>query len=282
MAKNKITIQDTQVRIINVDGHDFICITDMAKKFNERTDVVIQRWLRNRNTVEFLAIWEQLRNPDFNPTQLDGIRQDLGLNSYILSTKKWIEMTNAKGIYSKAGRYGGTYAHKDIAFEFGTWLSPQFKMFMIEEYQRLKQDEAKRLGNPWSIRREIAKANYAILSDSIKDKLIPAKIAGSRKEGLYFASEADMLNQIVFGKTAKQHKSENPNKKGNLRDSANVLQLLVLANLEALNSRLIKWDCDQEQRFTLLKEARVDFEKVLKKNNSVKVLDKNAKKGLIG
>ncbi len=278
MAKKKLNIQKTAVNVIDVKGEDYICITDMARSSNSRTDVVIQRWLRNRNTIEFLAIWEQFNNPDFNPTHLDGIRQDVGLNSYILSTKKWIELTNAKGIESRAGRYGGTYAHKDIAFEFGTWLSPSFKMYLIKEYERLKADEAKKLGNPWSIRREIAKANYAILNESIKDKLIPQKISGTKKEGLYFASEADLLNQVVFGKTAKQHKNQKPIPKGNLRDTATVLELLILANLEALNSRLIIWDCDQEQRFHLLIEAEKDFRKVLEKNKAAQSLQRTPNK----
>lgn len=281
--KGEITVEDTKVRIVSHNGQDYISITDMARKSNDRTDIVIQRWLRNRNTVEFLAIWEQLRNPVFNPTHLDGIRQDIGLNSYILSVKKWIELTNATGIVSKAGRYGGTYAHKDIAFEFGTWLSPSFKMYMIEEFQRLKEEEAKRLGNPWSIRREITKANYLILTEAIKDYALPDSLP-PKKQGIYFANEADLLNNIVFGSTAKQWRASNPKQKGNIRDHASVLDLLVLANLEALNSRLIKWDCDQSQRHDLLHEAERDFRRILEKSSAVQRLTTKSDQqgGLIG
>lgn len=269
--KGEITVEDTKVRIVDHEGQDYVSITDMARKSNDRTDIVIQRWLRNRNTIEFLAIWEQIRNPDFNPTHLDGIRQDIGLNSYILSVKKWVELTDAKGIISKSGRYGGTYAHKDIAFEFGTWLSPRFKMYMIEEFQRLKTEEAQRLGNPWNINREISKANYLILTESIKDYAIPNNLS-PKKQGIYFATEADLLNNIVFGMTAKQWRIANPKLKGNMRDHGTVLDLLVLANLEALNSRLIKWDCDQAQRHELLSEAEKDFRRILEKSEAVERL----------
>lgn len=270
MAKKKtITVQGIEIRLDQSGTEEYLNLTDMAKKFNERTDVVIQRWMRNRNTIEFLAIWEQLNNKDFNPTQLDGIRNDLGLNSYVLSTKQWIEMTNAKGILSKAGRYGGTYAHRDIAMEFGTWLSPVFKMYLIKEFQRLKEDEAQRNNLDWQVKRIMSKANYQIHTAAVKAHLIPQKIKQTKKEGLYFASEADVLNVALFGITAKVWKQQNPEKKGNMRDYASTEQLLVLSNLQSLNAKLMKWDCDQEQRLQILNESAIEEMQILLENSSL-------------
>jgi len=195
------------------------------------------------------------------------------LNSFKISAKKWVNETNAIGLEAKAGRFGGTYAHKDIALQFCYWLSPSFQIYFIKEFQRLKKEEAKRLGDTWTVRREISKANYQILTESIKEQLIPEQLKGSRKAGIYFASEADLLNNVVFGMTAKQFKNLNPSIKGNMRDNASILDLLVLANLEALNSRLILWDCDMDQRYQLLSEAAHDFKKTLNKSKAVKRID---------
>lgn len=280
MAKNtKIIIQDIEVRVFNhPSGEDYICLTDIAKQANSRSEIVIQNWMRNAGTLDFLKEWELLYNLAFKHIEFDVFRKEAGRPAFVMTPKQWVERTDAIGIFSKKGRYGGTFAHKDIAFEFCSAISARFKLILIKEFQRLKQEEALRLGNPWSVRREIAKANYAILADSIKENLIPNQISGTKKEGIYFASEADLLNQIVFGMTSKAYKNSNPKKKGNLRDHASTIDLLVLANLEALNSRLIKWDCDQNQRFELLTEARNDFRKVLDKNKAAQELSKQENK----
>lgn len=280
MAKKhtKITIQDIEVRVFHhPSGEDYICITDIAKQANSRSEIVIQNWMRNAGTLDFLKEWELLYNLAFKHIEFDVFRKEAGRPTFVMTPKQWVERTDAIGIFSKKGRYGGTFAHKDIAFEFCSAISARFKLVLIKEFQRLKEEEALRLGNPWSVRREIAKANYAILADSIKESLVPNQIAGTKKEGLYFASEADLLNQVVFGMTAKQFKNSQPKKKGNLRDNATTIDLLVLANLEALNSRLIKWDCDQKQRYELLTEARDDFRKVLDQNKAAQKLVKQEK-----
>ena len=281
MAKKntKIIIQDIEVRVFHhPSGEDYICLTDIAKQASSRSEIVIQNWMRNAGTLDFLKEWELLYNLAFKHIEFDVFRKEAGRPAFVMTPKQWVERTDAIGIFSKKGRYGGTFAHKDIAFEFCSAISARFKLVLIKEFQRLKEEEASRLGNPWSVRREIAKANYAILADSIKENLVPNQIAGTKKEGIYFASEADLLNQIVFGMTSKQYKNSKPQKKGNLRDSASMIDLLVLANLEALNSRLIKWDCDQKQRYELLMEARIDFRKVLDQNKAAQKLAEQEKK----
>ncbi len=278
MAKKNTTIFikeiETKIRVNKNDsGDDFICITDISKYANpDRPENPIQNWMRNASTLDFLKEWESMYNDDFNHIEFDGIRIKAGTPAFGMTPTQWVNRTNAIGIYSKRGRYGGTYAHKDIAFEFCSAISPKFKLMIIRDYQRLKKDEAMRLGSVWTIRRELAKANYALLTESIKNNLIPDELISSGKEGIYFASEADLLNNIVFGITSKQFKLDNSDKKGNLRDHASTVDLLILANLEALNSRLIKWDCDQAQRFELLTEAAKDFRKILTKNNAIKRL----------
>lgn len=276
MAKNtKITIQDVEVRVFkHPSGEDYICLTDIAKKANPRSEIVIQNWMRNAGTLDFLKEWELLYNLAFKHIEFDVFRKEAGKPAFVMTPKQWVEKTDAIGIFSKKGRYGGTYAHKDIAFEFCSAISARFKLVLIKEFQRLKEEEALRLGNPWSVRREITKANYQILADSIKSQLIPEQIQGTKKEGIYFASEADLLNNVVFGMTAKQFKNKYPKAKGNLRDNASVIDLLILANLEALNSRLIRWDCDMEQRYQLLTESAADFKKTLEKNTAVKRIEK--------
>jgi len=254
--KEVLTVQGFEIKLLKKDKQDFISLTDMARKFNDRTDVVIQRWMRNRNTIEFLAIWEKLNNDDFNPTHLDGIRGDISLNSYVLSVKQWISMTSAIGIESRAGRYGGTYAHKDIAMEFGTWLSPVFKMYLIQEFQSLKKLKAEESKSTleWDVKRVFAKANYHIHREAVH-KLLPTKLNSKKKQEVVFANEADLLNLALFGINAKEWAMENPELKGNIRDYASSEQLLVMANLESLNSKLIEWDCDLEQRFEILQKT---------------------------
>ena len=266
MAKSKnarVEVNGISVRITQVEGQDYICLTDIAKHTNNRSEIVIQNWLRNAGTLDFLKEWEDLYNENFNHIEFDGIRIKAGTPSFTMTPKQWLSLTDAKGIVSKAGRYGGTYAHKDIAFEFCSAISPRFKLILIKEFQRLKEEEARRLGNPWSIRREIAKANYLIHADAVKEHLVPPKLYNTRREGIVFASEADLLNMALFGQTAKEWKKAHPKGKGNLRDQASAEQLLVLANLESLNAKLIEWDCDQSQRLDILRKTAQDQLEIL-------------------
>jgi hypothetical protein len=214
-------------------------LTDIARYRNaEHTDDLIRNWLRNRNTLEFLGIWERLNNPDFKPVEFDGFRMQAGLNSFTLTPKQWIERTGAVGITSKPGRYGGTYAHKDIAFEFATWISMEFKLYLIKEFQRLKDDEAARSSREWSFQRTLAKVNYRIHTDAIQEHLVPPELTKAQTQFVY-ASEADLLNAALFGRTAAEWRKENPKLPGNMRDHATIEQLVVLSNLESLNSVLI-------------------------------------------
>ena len=225
----KIEVLSKEVTVYTQNDADYICITDIAKYKNaEGTDDLIRNWLRNRNTIEFLGIWEQLNNPDFKPVEFDGFRKQAGLNSFTLTPKQWIEKTGAVGLVSKAGRYGGTYAHKDIAFEFASWISVEFKLYLIKEFQRLKDEEHRQLG--WDIRRNLARINYRIHTDAIKGNLIPAALSKSQVN-LVYATEADVLNVALFGKTAKQWRDEHPDDKGNIRDYADISQLVCLSNL---------------------------------------------------
>ncbi len=234
----KLEVLDQQIATETREGIEYICITDIARYKNpEHTDDLIRNWLRNRNTIEFLGIWEQLNNPDFKPVEFDGFRKQAGLNSFTLTPKQWIEHTGAIGLISKAGRYGGTYAQKDIAFEFASWISVEFKLYLIKEFQRLKEQEFQQLG--WDIRRNLAKVNYLIHTDAIKQNLIPDTLTPAQISHIY-ADEADLLNMALFGVTARQWREQNPGLKGNMRDHANVHQLVCLANLETMNAYLIQ------------------------------------------
>jgi hypothetical protein len=251
-AKATIEVRGTEVGVVTEHGQDYICLTDIARyKDAERTDYLISNWLRNRNTVEFLGIWEQLHNPDFNPIEFDGIRNQTGLNSFILTAKQWAEKTRAIGLISKAGRYGGTYAHRDIAFEFATWISVEFKLYLIKEFQRLKDDEGRRLSLAWNLNRTLSKLNYRIHTDAIKEHLIPPEVTPAQA-AITYASEADLLNVALFGRTARQWRDANPKLDGNMRDHATIEQLLVLANLEGLNAELIHMKLPQGERLTKL------------------------------
>lgn len=231
MSNSKsINVKGTEVSIINHLNEDYISLTDMIKSFGD--DTIIKNWLRNRNTVEFLGIWEQINNPNFNSVEFDLIRNQTGLNSFVLSVKKWMDTTNAIGIIAIAGRYGGTFAHKDIAFEFGSWLSPEFKLYLIKEFQRLKEEESKNKSLSWNLQRTLAKVNYKIHTDAIKENLIPIKVTKQQASFIY-ANEADLLNVALFGLTAKEWRNFNPNLKGNIRDYAAIEQLVVLSNLES-------------------------------------------------
>jgi hypothetical protein len=257
----KIDVQGREVVINTVNNEDYISITDIAKyKDEKRTDYIIQNWLRNRNTIEFLGIWEKLNNPNFNPIEFEGFRNQAGLNSFVLTSKKWIEATNAIGIVSKPGRYGGTYAHKDIAFEFASWVSVEFKLYLIKEFQRLKDQEQGQLD--WNIKRNLTKINYRIHTDAIKENLIPKELSGKEKSMIY-ASEADVLNMALFGMTAKTWRENNPDKSGNIRDYANVSQLVCLSNLESLNAVLINDGIDQSHRLEKLNKIAISQMKIL-------------------
>ena len=257
----KIDVKGTSITVVSSGSDDYISLTDIARyKDTERTDYIIQNWLRNRNTIEFLGIWEQLNNPNFNPIEFDGIRRQAGLNSFVLTTKRWTEATRAIGLSARAGRYGGTYAHKDIAFEFASWVSVEFKLYLIKEFQRLKETEREQLG--WDIRRNLTKINYRIHTDAIKRQLIPPQLM-VQQINLIYASEADLLNMALFGKTAKQWRDETPGSKGNIRDEANAAQLVCLANLETLNAHFIHQRLAQAERLTLLNQTAIQQMKLL-------------------
>ena len=237
--------------------YEFISLTDIAKYRNEDDPrFVIQNWMRNRNTIEFLAVWEELHNPDFNRVQFEAVKNEAGLNRFVMTPAKWIEKMHAIGIVSKAGRYGGTYAHSDIAMSFATWISPEFQLYIMKDYRRLKTDENSRLSLNWNLNREISKLNYKIHTDAIKGNLIPPKLSPAQVTYTY-ASEADLLNVVLFGKTAKQWKDEHPTEKENMRDKATLNQLLVLANLESYNAVLITQGKKQKERMELLRQLAV-------------------------
>ena len=256
-AKISLEVQGTEIGIVTEHGQDYICLTDIARhKDAERTDYLIANWMRNRETVEFLGVWEQLHNPDFNPIEFDGIRNQSGLNSFILTARQWAEKTKAIGIVSRPGRYGGTYAHRDIAFEFAAWISVEFKLYLIKEFQRLKEDEGRRLSLAWNLNRTLSKLNYRIHTDAIKEHLIPPEITPAQAAVTY-ASEADLLNVALFGRTARQWRDANPQLDGNMRDHATIEQLLVLANLEGLNAEFIHMRLTQPERLRKLNEIAI-------------------------
>jgi len=271
MAKNKtINVKGTEITIFQSDESDYISLTDIARfKDLERTETIIQNWLRNRNTIELLGFWEQLYNPDFKHIEFDVFRKQAGLNSFTLTPKRWIEMTNAIGIISKSGRYGGTFAHKDIAFEFASWISIEFKLYIIKEFQRLKDDENDRLKLEWNFQRTLAKVNYHIHTDAIKDNLIPKELSKSQAS-LVYATEADLLNVALFGMTAKQWREENATAKGNLRDEATIEQLVVLSNLESINAVLIHQGLHQSVRIIELNKVAIIKMKSLVENKRIK------------
>ncbi|HRI45922.1 MAG TPA: KilA-N domain-containing protein [Ignavibacteriaceae bacterium] len=273
MAKsNKINVVGTEITILKTNTVDFISITDIARyKDAEHTDSIIQNWMRNRNTIELLGFWEIIYNPDFKPLEFEGFRKQAGLNSFVMTPKKWIEATNAKGIISKSGRYGGTFAHKDIAFEFASWISIEFKLYVIKEFQRLKDDENDRLKLEWNLQRTLAKVNYRIHTDAIKDNLIPKELT-KQEINFVYANEADMLNMALFGKTALQWRSENPGVEGNIRDMATIEQLVVLSNLESINAVLIHQGLPQSERLFQLNEVAITQMKSLLGNAQMKRL----------
>jgi len=283
----KIKVEEKIISIVKKDEQDYICLTDMLKA--KDGSFFITDWLRNRNTLEFLSVWEKINNPNFNYGEFATIRNQSGLNSFKVSVKEWVEKTNAIGIFSKAGRYGGTYAHKDIAFEFGTWISPTFKLYLITEYQRLKEIETNQYNLEWNFKRIISKANYHIHTDAVKKHILPEKNYDKDKEWLIYAEEADLLNVALFHCTAKDWRDANPeySEKGmNIRDISSINELAVLSNLESLNAEMIKSGISKEDRYLKLKEIATyqltilnekDFMKALKKLND-KVYIENKRK----
>ncbi len=266
----KIHIENLEIAGYTKKQNDFISLTDMARFKNvETTGLVISHWLSTRYTVEFMGLWEQINNPDFNVTEFSNIKNESGSNGFVLSAKQWIEKTNAIGIISKTGRYGGgTFADKDIAFEFGSWISPQFKYYLIREFQRLKEDENDRLKLDWNLQRTLAKVNYQIHTDAIKEKLIPAELTKQQINFVY-ANEADMLNMALFGKTALQWRNENPNAEGNIRDMATIEQLVVLSNMESINAVLIHQGLLQSERLVQLNKIAITQMKSLLGNKNL-------------
>jgi hypothetical protein len=273
MAKNaKIDVKGTEITILRSENDDFISLTDIARhKDAEHTDTIIQNWMRNRNTIELLGFWESIYNPNFKPLEFEGFRKQAGLNSFVMTPKKWIESTNAVGIISKSGRYGGTFAHKDIAFEFASWISIEFKLYVIKEFQRLKADENDRLNLEWNLQRTLAKVNYRIHTDAIKENLIPKELTKAQIQFVY-ADKADMLNVALFGVTAKQWRAANPGKEGNIRDYATIEQLVVLSNLESINAVLIHQGLSQPIRLKQLNQIAIQQMQSLLNNMHLKKL----------
>ena len=265
----KIKVQGFEITVVSRGEHDYISLTDMLRA--KDGDFFISDWLRNRNTVEFLGIWEKINNPDFNWGEFAIIKSQAGLHSYKISVKEWAQKTNAIGLRATAGRYGGTYAHKDIAFEFGMWISPEFKLYLIKEFQRLKNEEQQRLTSGWDAKRILTKINYRIHTDAIKAHLIPGHISKNQINMVY-ASEADVLNVALFGKTAKVWRDEHPHKDGNIRDYADVTQLVVLANLEGINAELIRQKISQSERLVRLNQIAISQMQSLIGSPSIKRL----------
>lgn len=257
--KKTIEAKGTEIAIISRNnGDDYISLTDIAKyKNKDDAFIVINNWMRLRDTIEFLGLWESLSNPEFKPIEFDRFRQESGYNAFTLSPQKWIKATNAVGIISKSGRYGGTFAHKDIAFEFASWISAEFKLYVIKDYQRLKETETSQKALDWNLSRAISKINYKIHTDAIKENLIP-HIVSKKQQTFTYASEADILNVAMFGITAKEWKEQHPDAIGNIRDSATIHQLIVLSNMESMNAELIKQGITQDQRLSMLNKMAID------------------------
>ena len=277
---SKLIVQNTEISITTIGKEDYICLTDMVSNLDGGS-AVIENWIRNKNTIELLGAWEHLYNHNFNSLEFEGIKKEAGLNRFHLSAKKWIEKTNALGIKSKAGRYGGTYAHKDIAFNFGMWISPVFQLYIIKEYQRLKDVESNQYNLEWDVRRLMTKVNYVLHTDAVQKHIIPKSTLPIEKQGIEYANEADLLNLALFGYTAKQWKEANPQHAlngNNMRDFSSITDLLIMSNLESLSSQLINLNTPKATRFEFLKKMaleqreqfnRVDMVKSIKKSNSM-------------
>jgi hypothetical protein len=268
MSKAKTTtieVQGTAITVVAKEHGDYISLTDMVRNF-EGGGALIEQWLKNKDTVLFLGVWERINNPDFNSLEFEGIRNEAGRNSFFLSAKAWAERTRAKGLIASAGRYGGTIAHTDIAFEFGSWLSPEFKLYLIKEFQRLKEDENRRLSLAWNLNRTLSKLNYRIHTDAVKAHLIPPEVT-SAQAAITYATEADLLNVALFGQTARQWRDANPKLEGNVRDYSSIEQLLVLANIESMNAEFIHMELPQGERLKRLNRIAIRQMQVLTSTN---------------
>lgn len=273
IVNRSIDVKGLTIRAkLSSKGDDYISLTDIAKYEDEDNPrYIIQNWMRNRSTVDYLAIWEELHNPNFNRVEFEAVTKNAGRNAFVMTPQKWIDSTNAIGIISKSGRYGGTYAHSDIAFEFASWISAEFKLYIIKDYQRLKQAESDHLSLDWSARREIAKTNYKVHTDAIKEHIIDEKLP-ARYVNYTYANEADLINVALFGMTAKDWRDKHPKEKGNIRDLANLPQLIILANLEMLNAEFIKAGLPQRERLQKLHDIAVSQLKSISNSASVKRL----------
>ncbi len=269
MTKKEIIVENTNITIVSINEDDYISLTDIAKYKSDDPIAVISNWMRNRNTVEYLGIWESLYNQDFKPLEFEGFRKQAGLNAFTLSPQKWVKTTNAIGIISKSGRYGGTYAHKDIAFKFASWISVEFELYIVKEFQRLKQEEQNKIG--WSAKRELARINYHIHTDAVRNKLVPTEVSMSQKNTIY-AEEADVLNVAIFGMTAKEWRESNPNLNGNIRDYATVNELICISNMENINSVMINENVPQSERLEKLNKIAIHQMNILENCNNRKLL----------
>jgi len=277
MKKRTISVKGAEIAVYAQGQADYISLTDMVRNFEDGL-VLIEKWLRNKNTIEFIGIWEQLNNPNFNSPEFEGIKNEAGLNRFTMSVKKWIEKTGAVGLIAKTGRYGGgTYAHKDIAFEFGSWLSPEFKLYLIKEFQRLKEEENRAQSLEWNLQRTLAKVNYKIHTDAIKARLIPQRITKAQTSHIY-ANEADLLNVALFGTTAAEWRKRNSGKTGNMRDYAALEQLVVLSNLESINAVLIHQGLGQSERLRQLNDIAITQMKSLVSAAALKRLSGKGKR----
>jgi len=271
---HSLKVKGLEISIFQIDNSDYVSLTDMAKyKDIFRSDYILQNWIRGKHVIEFLGLWEKLYNKNFKPIEFDGFMSESGSNSFVLTPKKWIEKTNAIGIISRVGRGGGTYAHKDIAFEFASWISVEFKLYLIKEFQRLKEEEGLRLEQGWDTKRTLAKINYKIHTDSIKEHIIPTVIPKTKSSTIY-ANEADVLNVALFGQTAKDWRVKNPNKDGNIRDYANVMQLIILVNLESFNAELIRRGISQSVRLVELNKVAIFQARSLIGNSQINKIGK--------
>lgn len=269
MIKKEIIVDNTNITIVSINEDDYISLTDIAKYKSDDPIAVISNWMRNRNTVEYLGIWESLYNQDFKPLEFEGFRKQAGLNAFTLSPQKWVKTTNAIGIISKSGRYGGTYAHKDIAFKFASWISVEFELYIVKEFQRLKQEEQNKIG--WSAKRELARINYHIHTDAVRNKLVPTEVSMSQKNTIY-AEEADVLNVAIFGMTAKEWRESNPDLNGNIRDYATVNELICISNMENINSVMINENVPQSERLEKLNKIAIHQMNILENCNNRKLL----------
>lgn len=274
LYKEKLNANGVEITILSSDNeNDFISLTDIARFKSTDPNDVIKNWLRAKDTLEFLGLWEMMHNPNFKPVDFDGFRNQAGSNAFTMSPQKWITFTNAIGIVSKSGNGGGTFAHKDIAFEFASWISAEFKLYIIKDYQRLKNDEANKLSLTWNVKRIIAKTNYRLHTDAIKNNLIPENVSIIH-QNITYANEADLLNVALFGKTAKEWKQDNPNTKGNIRDNATITQLTVLSNLENLNAQFIKDGLSQKERVIKLNAVAIEQLNIFKNNSNLLNLER--------